>query len=131
MQSSLSAAKRDVDTVIVSSPRVLTELELAHRREQNRAIAKRRREATHCKRGHEFNEVNTYRRPDGRRQCVPCHRDAALRYRATTLLRMSVDPTHRFHGTSTGSGIGCDCFPCRVAGAKASRAGYARRHHGA
>lgn len=29
---------------------------------------------THCLRGHEFNEINTYVRPDGRRQCRACRK---------------------------------------------------------
>ena len=28
---------------------------------------------THCKRGHEFNETNTYKRKDGRRLCKTCN----------------------------------------------------------
>ncbi len=31
---------------------------------------------THCKRGHPFNEVNTYIRPDGHRDCRTCRRTA-------------------------------------------------------
>lgn len=31
---------------------------------------------THCKRGHEYNQENTYVRKDGRRQCNPCRRKA-------------------------------------------------------
>lgn len=131
MGLSLSAARRGVDTVIVSTRRALTEAQLAHRREQNRAIAQRRREATHCKRNHEFTEANTMRRKDGRRQCKVCHRDASARYKATTLVAMTVDPTHRLHGTTTGASCGCTCFRCRVAGAAASRDLYARRRNGA
>ena len=29
---------------------------------------------THCKRGHELDEVNTYLTPDGKRQCNACRR---------------------------------------------------------
>jgi hypothetical protein len=36
---------------------------------------------THCIHGHEFNEENTYKTPDGRRQCRPCHKHAVQRYR--------------------------------------------------
>ncbi len=41
---------------------------------------------THCKRGHEFTENNTYNRPDrpGRR-CLKCHRRAGRRYYLLTL----------------------------------------------
>lgn len=31
---------------------------------------------THCKRGHEFNELNTYIKPSGGRQCRACMREA-------------------------------------------------------
>lgn len=34
---------------------------------------------THCKRGHPFDEENTYRTSDGRRQCKSCQRAKALR----------------------------------------------------
>lgn len=30
---------------------------------------------THCKRGHEFTEANTYRKPDGHRNCRRCRAD--------------------------------------------------------
>lgn len=33
------------------------------------------RNLTHCKRGHEFNEENTYISKQGRRMCRTCHRD--------------------------------------------------------
>jgi hypothetical protein len=33
----------------------------------------RHRRQTECKRGHPFDEVNTYRKPDGRRTCRRCH----------------------------------------------------------
>lgn len=33
----------------------------------------RQRSKTHCKRGHEFNEINTYSRGDGRRHCRKCN----------------------------------------------------------
>lgn len=36
---------------------------------------------TECKRGHPFDEVNTYKRPDGSRQCRTCHAAANVRYR--------------------------------------------------
>ena len=36
---------------------------------------------THCRNGHEFNEKNTYRCKDGRRQCRICTADSQRRYR--------------------------------------------------
>ena len=36
---------------------------------------------THCKNGHEYNEVNTTKRSDGNgRLCLPCHRKVSLDY---------------------------------------------------
>lgn len=32
---------------------------------------------THCRNGHEKSEANTYLRPSGRRECLPCKRDSA------------------------------------------------------
>lgn len=37
---------------------------------------------THCKRGHPFDEVNTYHRRDGNRDCRQCIRDANRRHKA-------------------------------------------------
>ena len=34
-----------------------------------------RKNWTHCRHGHEFTEVNTYVRPDGRRKCRACNRE--------------------------------------------------------
>jgi hypothetical protein len=41
---------------------------------------------THCKRGHRFDEENTYRKPDGSRQCKQCLALASDRYRRRKLL---------------------------------------------
>ena len=49
-------------------------------------------EKTHCKHGHEFTEENTYRYPDGSRECKTCNahrcraRRATLRARSTLCL---------------------------------------------
>lgn len=37
---------------------------------------------THCPQGHPYDELNTYRFPDGRRGCRICSRDARRRYAA-------------------------------------------------
>jgi hypothetical protein len=56
-------------------------MELVTRGENNRrGIARERRIAqaktvTHCKRGHPFDEANTYVRADGERNCRTCQRD--------------------------------------------------------
>lgn len=42
---------------------------------------------THCKRGHEKSEQNTYLRPDGRKECLPCKQVLA----------------HKWHSYSSGS----------------------------
>jgi HNH endonuclease len=36
---------------------------------------------THCRNGHEYNESNTYRAPDGSRNCRICNGAAAARYK--------------------------------------------------
>lgn len=40
-----------------------------------------RRLATKCRNGHVYTDENTYRTPDGRRQCRTCRRDAHARMR--------------------------------------------------
>lgn len=42
-------------------------------RGENPSAAKAKQ--THCYKGHEFDEKNTYRRPNGTRVCRTCHRD--------------------------------------------------------
>lgn len=42
---------------------------------------------THCIRQHEFTEANTYRMPDGRRQCRTCGREAFRRRYVPVALR--------------------------------------------
>jgi hypothetical protein len=37
-------------------------------------------ERTHCIHGHAFDDKNTYRTPDGRRQCRACHHKAVTRW---------------------------------------------------
>lgn len=51
----------------------MTEKQYRQRLANIERIAAKRRAQTHCKRGHEFTEGNTYRRSsDGRRQCWIC-----------------------------------------------------------
>ena len=40
---------------------------------------------THCKRGHEFTDENTYRYSDGRRSCRVCMRMHAQKYASTSI----------------------------------------------
>jgi hypothetical protein len=54
---------------------VTTPNQYAQRLDNVRAIAARRRSATHCPRGHEFTDENTRIRWDGRRQCRTCQKD--------------------------------------------------------
>jgi hypothetical protein len=42
------------------------------------AAAKRNR--THCRKGHAYNEENIYRQVDGSRECKTCHRECVARY---------------------------------------------------
>lgn len=44
-------------------------------------VADRVRHKTHCKQGHEFNDVNSYLRPNGARACRPCLAAADARRR--------------------------------------------------
>ena len=57
----------------------VTRKENQRRGQANQNIAK-----THCKRGHEFTEENTYIQPStGKRGCRRCKRDAMRKYRDT------------------------------------------------
>lgn len=42
---------------------------------------------THCRSGHEFTAENTYYKSNGQRQCRPCNRESAARYRTRRALR--------------------------------------------
>lgn len=56
---------------------VVTNQENSSRGETGKYLSRR----THCIRGHSYSEENTYIRPDGRRSCRICHRDALRRWR--------------------------------------------------
>ena len=43
-----------------------------------------------CKRGHEYTDQNTARRPDGSRRCRQCYRDEKARYRLTLFHNLHV-----------------------------------------
>lgn len=45
------------------------------------------RDKTHCKFGHPYDEMNTYNRPNGSRQCRICHKERNLEYRERKGLR--------------------------------------------
>lgn len=45
-------------------------------------LAARLRAATHCSKGHEFTEANTYVSREGRRTCRACRRERQARFRA-------------------------------------------------
>lgn len=55
-------------------------------RERHRAAHRARSERqTHCKRGHAFDEVNTYRDKHGARSCLTCRREASLRWHRSSV----------------------------------------------
>lgn len=45
-------------------------------------IAAQRAQQTHCIHGHAFDEINTYERPAGGRDCRRCMRDRIQRFKA-------------------------------------------------
>lgn len=51
------------------------------RKEMLRELGRKRREKTHCKRGHLFDEANTFWTKDGNRACRICQQAAVIRYR--------------------------------------------------
>jgi hypothetical protein len=51
-------------------------------RSENALDRERHTPRTHCKRGHQFDEINTYWTPSGDRECRPCRKAARDRYRA-------------------------------------------------
>lgn len=69
--------------------------------------------ATRCPRGHAYDEVNTYLRPDGKgRDCRECRRATAARSKSDRGPLPSGSPVH---GTVYGyTGYSCRCDPCRA-----------------
>jgi hypothetical protein len=57
-------------------------LEVVSATENVRRADNHNREKTHCPQGHPFDEINTYRYPDGRRQCHTCRREHRRRWKA-------------------------------------------------
>jgi hypothetical protein len=91
----------------------MTPARMAQRRANVEMLAARRREETHCQRGHEFDEKNTHWTPNGRRMCRACRRDNQLRYNSLLRIQLAVDPNDPRHGTSTAyNSGGCRCKPC-------------------
>lgn len=52
-------------------------LEAVTHQENLRRGDNHQRSKTHCPQGHPYDEANTYRRPDGGRRCIACHRRTA------------------------------------------------------
>ena len=52
------------------------------RSDAGKARGLQQRSLTHCLRGHPFNDLNTYKTPDGRRNCRTCRALATARYHA-------------------------------------------------
>lgn len=79
----------------------------------------KKRQATHCQRGHEFAGHNLIiKKSNGVRECRACkyesQRRSAARRKAAGL-----PDGHRLHGTITGyMSYDCRCAPCRAAGAE-------------
>lgn len=90
---------------------------------------KERREDTHCKRGHEYTEENTYwyakRNSKGglrwTRQCRRCRYETTAARIVRILSEMRADSGHRLHGTHKGYSYGCRCMRCKVANSQYHR----------
>lgn len=95
--------------------------QLAQRRVNTAKMAAAKRARTHCMRGHEFSEGNTYWRPDGRRGCRVCRDDGAYRCKALALAQMIADPRDRRHDSMYGYQCGCRCYPCCFAASEYKR----------
>lgn len=66
---------------------------------------------THCPKGHEYTEDNTYTSKRNQRHCLTCHREG----RREIGLLLASDPNHSHHGSTTGYAYGCRCDECREA----------------
>jgi hypothetical protein len=78
----------------------------------------KRRQATHCQRGHELVGHNLMiKKSNGTRECRACKYESQRRSVAQRQAAGLPDG-HRLHGTITGYGsYACRCDPCRSAGA--------------
>lgn len=56
-------------------------MEVVTRAENTRRARFQNTRKTECKRGHPFDEANTMRHPDGRRECRECANEASRQYR--------------------------------------------------
>lgn len=66
---------------------------------------------THCTKGHEYTEDNTYTSKRNQRRCLTCHREG----RRELGRLLASDPNHPHHGSTTGYAYGCRCDKCREA----------------
>lgn len=91
-----------------------THLDNTEDRRRNGYVAKR---VSHCKRGHEFSEENTYYVSTGSRQCIACRREREKKRRIIPI----PDGSPR-HGTLTGyTRHKCRCEKCYAAYTKARK----------
>lgn len=96
-----------------------THLENIEDRRRNGYVAKK---VTHCIRGHEFNEENTYYISTGGRQCIPCRKE-----RDKTRRSIPIPEGSPRHGTSTGyTRHKCRCDKCHEAYTKVRKEREAR-----
>lgn len=88
--------------------------------------------ATHCQRGHEMTEANTYIRPDsGDRQCRSCiqrRTEASEKVRKAEVAARRASRKPRPHGDPVKySYEGCRCDECRTAATKRGRENRAKK----
>lgn len=97
-----------------------THLDNTEDRRRNGYVAKR---PTHCKRGHEFDDENTYYLLTGGRQCIKCRKE-----RDKTRRVIPIPEGSSRHGTSTGyTRHKCRCDKCYEAYTKVRKDREARK----